>query len=57
MRFSLVLGDFWCSIVTSVNFSRNLRKFEKKVINKNKKSKTDTKKIQKSINNLKFGKI
>ena len=29
MLFSLILGCFWCSVVTSVTFSSNLKKFEK----------------------------
>ena len=31
MLFMLILGHFWCSVVTSVNYSSNLSNFKKKV--------------------------
>ena len=46
MLFLLVLGNFWCSVITSITFSSTLSKFEKiKKIQKN------VKEIHKSITN------
>ena len=45
--FLLILGHFWCSVVTSVTFSSNLSNFEKN----QKKSKKNSKKPKKSKKN------
>ena len=47
MLFWITLGHFWCSVVTSVNFSCNLSNFEK---NPKNPKKIKTKKIKNSKN-------
>ena len=44
----LILGNFWCSLVTSITFSSNLSNFEKNPKKSPKNSKNLKKKLEKS---------
>ena len=59
MLFLLILGHFWCSVVTQVtlvtfrNFEKNPKKNEEKKIQKNPPKKTEEKKSRKSYKKYK----
>ena len=50
--FMLILGNFWCSVVSSVTFSSNLSDFEKNPENPKKNQKMSKKKFNQEISKI-----